>query len=50
MKKNIGVQSFLLRGLQGARAEMAIFATNFNLARMMTIFGTEKLIQRLKIA
>jgi transposase len=46
IKRNLGVQYFLLRGLSGARAETALFATCFNMARMMTIFGVGGLMPR----
>jgi len=39
IKRNLGVQSFLLRGLDGVRAEMSLLATCFNIRRMITILG-----------
>jgi transposase len=48
MKRNLGVRSFLLRGLAGARAEISLLAICFNIRRMMTILGREGLIQKLK--
>jgi len=47
IKRNLGVTSFLLRGLEGVRAEMSMLAICFNLRRMMTILGTSGLIQEL---
>lgn len=48
IKRNLGVSAFLLRGAEGAKAEMALFASNFNIARMVNILGVETLITRLK--
>ena len=45
MKRNLGVQAFLLRGLEGARAEMALLTGSFNLRRMMNILGVPKLVE-----
>ncbi|MFQ5681565.1 MAG: transposase [Candidatus Omnitrophota bacterium] len=39
IKRNLGVRAFLLRGLDGVRAEMSLFSTCFNLARMITLLG-----------
>jgi transposase len=39
IKRNLGVGAFLLRGLQGVKAEMALLGTCFNIARMITILG-----------
>jgi transposase len=48
-KRNLGVQSFLLRGLRGVRAEASILATCFNLTRMITIMGVPKLVEAWRI-
>jgi len=48
IKRNLGVSSFLMRGLEGARAEMSLLSLCFNLRRMMTSLGTTGLIQELK--
>jgi len=40
IKHNLGIKHFLLRGLEGVQAEFALGATCFNLARMITIFGS----------
>lgn len=40
IKRNLEVQSFLLRGLEGVRAEMSLLATCFNMRRLITILGT----------
>jgi hypothetical protein len=47
IKRNLGAGHFLLRGLAGARAEMALPASSFNLARMIGILGVPALISRL---
>ena len=43
LKHNLGVRSFLLRGLQGVRAEAGLLATCFNLTRLITLLGVSKL-------
>jgi hypothetical protein len=47
IKRNLGVSSFLLRGRLGARAEISILATCFNLSRLMTLLGVSTLIAKL---
>ena len=39
VKHNLGIRNFLLRGREGARAEISIGATCFNIARMITLLG-----------
>lgn len=39
IKKNLNGWAFLLRGIAGVNAEMAINATCFNIARLITLFG-----------
>lgn len=39
IKRNLGVQSFLIRGREGAKTESSIHATCFNMARMITLCG-----------
>jgi hypothetical protein len=39
IKHNLGIRNFLLRGREGAKAEISIGATCFNIARMITLFG-----------
>jgi len=48
IKRNLGVNSFLLRGLAGVRAEMSLLASCFNLVRLIGIFGVRGLIERLR--
>jgi transposase len=50
IKRNLGVQAFLLRRFAGVRAEAALFATCFNIARMMTIVGVGRLLPKLQTA
>lgn len=39
IKGNLKVGAFLLRGLKGVNAEMALLSTCFNISRMITILG-----------
>lgn len=48
IKRNLGVSSFLLRGLEGVRAEMSLLSMCFNLRRMLSLLKQQKLIKRLK--
>lgn len=47
IKRNLGVGSFLLRGLSGVRAEMSLLSSCFNMARLIALFGVRGLIARL---
>lgn len=47
IKRNLGVSSFLIRGIDGAKAEMAILSSCFNIARMITILGVAGIIKNL---
>lgn len=47
LKRNLGVDSFLLRGLAGVRAEMSLLASGFNVTRLIGLFGVHGLIGRL---
>ena len=47
IKRNLKVDSFLLRGLKGVRAKASILATCFNLARMITLLGVPALVKEL---
>lgn len=47
IKRNLKVNAFLLRGLEGVKAEMALLASCFNISRMITILGISGLIQQL---
>lgn len=44
LKLNMGVRSFLLRGIRGVRAEASILATCFNLTRLITLMGVPRLV------
>jgi transposase len=46
IKRNLGVDSFLLRSLAGVRAEMSVLATCFNMARLISLFGVSGLVGR----
>lgn len=45
IKRNLGVNAFLLRGLDGAKAEISLLASCFNISRMITIFGIQGLVK-----
>lgn len=47
IKHNLQMRAFLLRGLSGARAEVALAATAFNLTRMIKMTGIAELIKRM---
>lgn len=44
-KRNLGVNAFLLRGLEGAKAEMSLFASCFNITRVINILGVERIMK-----
>jgi transposase len=48
IKRNLKFDSFLMRGKDGAKAEIAIAATCFNMARMITLIGVVELIRKLQ--
>jgi len=45
IKKNLGVQAFLLRGLEGVRAEMGLLTSCFNVRRMVSLLGVERFVE-----
>lgn len=47
IKHNLKFDSFLLRGLKGAKAEASIIGTCFNLVRMITLLGVQGLVKEL---
>ena len=47
IKRNLKVDSFLLRGLKGVKAEASILATCFDLVRMITLLGVPALVKEL---
>ena len=48
IKRNLKTDGFLLRGRSGVQAETSILCTCFNISRMITLFGVEGLIKRLR--
>lgn len=47
IKRNLGVSSFLLRGLEGVRAEMSVLSLCFNVRRILTLLGVQGSIEKL---
>jgi transposase len=47
IKRNLGVTSFLLRGLAGVKAEMSLLASCFNITRMINMVGVPLLVIKL---
>ena len=47
IKRNLGAGHFLLRGREGARAEMSLLSSCFNMARMISIIGVPGLLAML---
>jgi len=47
IKRNLKVDGFLLRGLDGVKAEMSLLSSCFNIARMISILGVLGLIVKL---
>lgn len=47
IKRNLGVQAFLLRGLEGVRGEMGLLASCFDIRRMMSLLGVRKMVELL---
>ncbi len=50
IKRNLGYNSFLLRGLEKVEGEISLLSSCFNLTRMINIMGVERLIEGIKIA
>lgn len=48
IKRNLKTDSFLLRRKAGVQAEVSLLATCFNIARMITLLGVGKLIEKFK--
>ena len=46
VKRNLGVSSFLLRGMEGVKAEMSIFSICFNIRRMLSLLKQKELMER----
>ena len=49
IKQNLKVNAFLLRGLDGVKAEMSLLASCFNISRMITILGVEGLVKKMAL-
>jgi len=49
MKRNLGADHFLVRGISGALVETSLLATCFNVARMLTLKGVKGAIEELMI-
>jgi transposase len=47
LKRNLGVNAFLLKGLDGVKAEMSLFASCFDIARMISIIGVPALVAKM---
>ena len=47
IKRNLKVDSFLLRGLDGVKAEASVLASCFNITRMIGLVGVTNLITNL---
>lgn len=47
IKRNLKTDGFLLRGLDGVQAETSLLATCFNVRRLLTILGIDKLCAQL---
>jgi transposase len=48
IKRNLKTDSFLLRRKGGVQAEVSLLATCFNMARMITLLGVSKLVEKFK--
>lgn len=48
IKRNLKVDSFLMRGREGAKAEMSLLSSCFNVSRMMNILSVKGLIQEIR--
>lgn len=44
IKRNLKMDSFLLRGLEGAKAEASVLSSCFNIARMISLIGVSGLV------
>jgi transposase len=47
IKRNLGVMAFLLRGIEGVKAEMSLLASCFNITRLINIIGVPLLVAKL---
>jgi len=49
IRRNLGVDNFLMRGLSGVRAEMSILTSCFDIARLIGMFGVTGLVKLLSV-
>ena len=49
IKRNLGVNSFLLRGLDGVKAETSLLSVCFNVRRLLSLLGNKGLAERLQV-
>ena len=49
IKRNLGVSSFLLRGLDGVKAETSLLSVCFNVRRLISLLGNKGLAERLQV-
>jgi len=47
IKRNLGMNSFLLRGVEGAKAELSLLSSCFNISRLITLLGVERMREKL---
>jgi transposase len=45
LKRNLAVDGFLVRGLEGVKAEFALLSSGFNISRMITLLGVSGLLK-----
>jgi transposase len=48
IKRNLGADHFLLRGREGVKAEMSLLSACFNIRRMITILGFDKITELMR--
>ena len=48
MRANLGINSFLLRGIKGVQAEMSLIGNAFNVRRIISILGVEGFINKIQ--
>ena len=46
MKRTLGAGQFLLRGIDGAKAELSLLSCSFNISRMLTLLGSVTAMRR----
>lgn len=48
LKKNLGYNDFLLRGISGGNIEMLIFSVGFNIMKTIKILGVKSVLERIR--